>query len=61
MNSFSQMQIFHKSFDVLQQEEKNTSGLLKPCICIGNKCDTAEIVRGMLCVVFIHICVQKSH
>lgn len=46
MNSFTQMQVFHRSFDVLQKEEKNTYGLLKPCICIGNKCDTAEIVRG---------------
>ncbi|KAF0977118.1 hypothetical protein FDP41_003771 [Naegleria fowleri] len=45
MNSFTQMQVFHRSFDVLQKEEKNTYGLLKPCICIGNKCDTAEIVR----------------
>ncbi|KAL9642099.1 hypothetical protein ABK040_007105 [Willaertia magna] len=45
MNGFNQMQIFHKSFDVLQQEEKKTLGIPKPCICIGNKCDTAEIVR----------------
>jgi hypothetical protein len=45
MQTFEQMKVFHKSFDVLQQQEKKKSTLLKPCICVGNKSDIPDIVR----------------